>query len=88
MRRDDGFSRELFESAGFALVWGAPTRWYAAHESFADLPCASLDRVIGNTVDDWLQHGATAERTRLLRRLQLACAMARELRVAASRVRV
>ncbi len=62
--------RELFESAGFTLAWGAATRWYAAHESFADLPCASLDRVIGNTVDDWLQHGAAAERTRLLRRLQ------------------
>jgi hypothetical protein len=59
--------RELFESEGFACAWGAPLRWYAAHESLVDLPCASLDRVIGRNVDRWLPDGPQA---RLLRRLQ------------------
>ena len=59
--------RHLFESEGFALAWGAPLRWYAAHESFADLPTAALDRVVGRNVDRWLPAGRDA---RLLRRLQ------------------
>jgi hypothetical protein len=59
--------RDLFESEGYALAWGAPLRWYAAHESLVELPCASLDRVIGRNVDRWLPGGAPA---RLLRRLQ------------------
>ncbi len=60
--------RELFTSEGFAMHWGAPLRWYAAHESLAGLACASLDRVIGRNVDGWLQGSGTA--TRLVRRLQ------------------
>lgn len=56
----------LFESEGFALAWGAPKRWYLAHESLAELPTASLDRVAGRNVDRWLPEGAQA---RLLRRL-------------------
>jgi hypothetical protein len=59
--------RELFESEGFTLAWGAPLRWYAAHESLVDLACASLDRVIGRNVDPWLPGQAQA---RLVRRLQ------------------
>lgn len=59
--------RDLFESEGFALAWGAPQRWYAAHESLVDLPCASIDRVVGRNVDRWLPEGRAA---RLLRRLQ------------------
>ena len=59
--------RELFESEGFTLAWGAPLRWYAAHESLAALPTASLDRVVGRNVDRWLPEGRAA---RLLRRLQ------------------
>lgn len=59
--------RDLFESEGLALAWGAPLRWYAAHESLVDLPSASLDRVIGRNVDRWLPAGREA---RLLRRLQ------------------
>lgn len=57
----------LFISEGFLLHWGAPTRWYLAHESLADQPTASLDRVIGRNVDRWLPGGPPA---RLLRRLQ------------------
>ena len=59
--------RELFESEGFALAWGSPLRWYAAHELLAELPTASLDRVVGRNVDRWLPASREA---RLLRRLQ------------------
>ena len=59
--------RGLFESEGFRLVWAAPLRWYASHETLADLPCASIDRVIGRNVDLWL---AADARARLIRRLQ------------------
>ena len=61
--------RELFESEGYAWAWGAPTRWYAAHPGFADLPCASLDRVVGRNVDFWLGAGRHPQ-TALIRRLQ------------------
>lgn len=57
----------LFESEGFVLSFGAPTRWYAAHESLAHLPTASLDRVIGRNVDRWLPD---AKQARTIRRLQ------------------
>lgn len=59
--------QDLFVSQDWRLVWGAPLRWYAAHQSLMDLPCAALDRVIGRNVDRWLGD-ATALRT--IRRLQ------------------
>ena len=63
--------RGLFESEGFALAWGASSRWYLAHESLAGLKCASLDRVIGRNVDLWLRGDPQATTsTRLIRRLQ------------------
>jgi hypothetical protein len=58
--------RQLFESEGVALAWGAPLRWYAAHESLASLASASLDRVIGRNVDAWLPAGPAARRMRRL----------------------
>lgn len=58
---------ELFTSEGFVLHWGAPLRWYLAHECLTDLATASIDRVIGRNVDRWLPAAAQA---RLLRRLQ------------------
>lgn len=57
----------LFRSEGFAMHWAAPLRWYAAHDSLAGLPCASLDRVIGRNVDLWLTPSPQAHQ---LRRLQ------------------
>jgi hypothetical protein len=57
----------LFTSLGFTMHWGAPQRWYIAHQSLTELPCASLDRVIGRNIDRWL--GADP-RQRALRRLQ------------------
>ena len=63
--------RELFESEGFRLQWGAPERWYVAHESLADWPTASLDRVIGRDVESWSRTAhAPAASARLIRRLQ------------------
>jgi len=63
--------RELFESEGFRFAWGAPSRWYAAHESLVDLPCASLDRVIGRNVELWMRGSeARSASAKLVRRLQ------------------
>ena len=59
--------RPLFESEGWVMAWGAPTRWYVAHDSLDGLPCASIDRVIGRNVDLWLPNSTQA---RLIRRLQ------------------
>jgi len=71
---DDASSRSffqavqpLFESEGLLLVYGAPLRWYVAHESLTELATASLDRVIGRHLDSWLPSGPNA---RLMRRLQ------------------
>ena len=63
--------RELFESEGFRFEWGSASRWYAAHESLVDLPCASLDRVIGRNVELWMRNGpAPTPQAKLIRRLQ------------------
>jgi len=71
---DDTTSRALFAavlplflSEGYALHYGAPQRWYLAHESLATLATASLDRVVGRNVDAWLGKDPAARR---LRRLQ------------------
>jgi hypothetical protein len=59
--------RPLFESQGMTLVWGAPLRWYASHADLTTMPTASLDRVVGRSIDRWLP----AERSaRPVRRLQ------------------
>ena len=63
--------RHLFESEGLRFEWGAASRWYVAHDSLADLPCAALDRVIGRRIEPWT--GTTAQTTpaaALMRRLQ------------------
>lgn len=59
--------RGLFESEGWTLAWGAPTRWYAAHDSLDGLPAASIDRAIGRNIDLWMP---THPQSRLVRRLQ------------------
>ena len=58
--------RPLFTDEGFVFAWGAPLRWYAAHESLAGLRTASLDRVIGRNVDPWLGSDPAARRIRRL----------------------
>lgn len=59
--------RPLFDGEGWQLAWGGPTRWYAAHDSLAGLPTASLDRVIGRNLDLWMGEHPQA---RQIRRLQ------------------
>jgi hypothetical protein len=59
--------RPLFESEGWRCVWGAPTRWYVAHDSLSGLPTAALDRVIGRNPDLWMPDHPAARR---LKRLQ------------------
>lgn len=56
-----------FREDGIALEYLTPTRWSACGEVFRGLACASLDRVCGRRVDDWLPRSAAA---RPLRRLQ------------------
>jgi hypothetical protein len=58
--------RGLFESEGWRVEWGAPLRWYVAHESLRDLPCASIDRVIGRNVDAWMPPDPRVARVRRL----------------------
>jgi hypothetical protein len=53
--------RPLFEREGWQVAWGAPTRWYAAHESLEQLPCACIDRAIGRNIDAWVPTHAQAQ---------------------------
>lgn len=67
--------RPLFDDDHCTLTWAAPLRWYLVHEHLADLPCASIDRVIGRNVDLWLRGDPQASsehlsRMRWVRRLQ------------------
>ncbi|MEO6363208.1 MAG: hypothetical protein ABIO71_08270 [Caldimonas sp.] len=67
--------RGLLESEGFVARWGHAGRWYAARADLDGIATASLDRVIGRSLDSWLRppHGDTtgqAATRRLLRRLQ------------------
>ncbi|QPF72976.1 hypothetical protein G8A07_08575 [Roseateles sp. DAIF2] len=75
---DEAESRDFFESLawlfpadeGWHRAWGAPTRWYVAHEDLAGLACASLERVINRNVDPWMPE---ARRLRTLQNeLQMA----------------
>jgi hypothetical protein len=59
--------RPYFEADGIALEYDAPTLWLAHGEIFRGLPTASLDRVVGRTVDDWMPRTPQAGP---LRRLQ------------------
>jgi hypothetical protein len=57
----------LFESEGWQLYWVSALQWLACHPSLADMPTASLDRVLGRNPDVWMPSQA---QTRLIRRLQ------------------
>ena len=43
-----------FATEGITLHYLEPTRWLARGDVFANLPTASLDRVLGRNVDRWL----------------------------------
>jgi hypothetical protein len=59
--------RPFFEQDGIALEYDAPTRWLARGDVFRGLATASLDRVAGRTIDDWMPR---APQAKMLRRLQ------------------
>nr|HET7859591.1 hypothetical protein [Caldimonas sp.] len=63
---------ELFASEGFEVAWGGTDRWYAARDDLEQLATASLDRVVGRSVEPWLRpRGAAPSATAaLVRRLQ------------------
>jgi hypothetical protein len=57
-----------FAEDGITLTYEAPLRWLARGDAFRNLPSASLDRVIGQRIDNaWMPRGADAGP---LRRLQ------------------
>ena len=56
-----------FTEDGLAVQWERALCWTARGDLLQGLPCASLDRVIGRRVDDWLPRTAAA---RPIRRLQ------------------
>jgi hypothetical protein len=57
----------FFAQDGIALDYHAPTRWLAHGELFRGLATASLDRVLGHDIEDWVPRAAAAGP---LRRLQ------------------
>jgi hypothetical protein len=61
--------RPLFDSEGVAMQWRSPLNWDVAHDSLRQLPCASLARAEGDSVQRW-QVRTPLGRARLLRRLQ------------------
>ena len=56
----------FFEQDGIVLEYDAPTRWLARGEVFRGLATASLDRVVGRTIDDWIPRAAQAKTVRRL----------------------
>lgn len=62
-----GAMQPYFEQDGITLAYEAPTQWLARGEIFGRLPTASLDRVVGRVIDEWIPRGDEAK---TLRRLQ------------------
>ena len=62
----------LFASEGFEVAWGGAERWYAARADLEHYATASLDRVVGRSVEPWLRPRGDAPRATaaLIRRLQ------------------
>lgn len=59
--------RPFFEEDGITLQYRSPMFWLAHGEIFRELPTASLDRVAGRSIDDWMPRTPEAAP---LRRLQ------------------
>jgi len=56
-----------FEEDGITLHYEHPSRWLARSDAFRGLATASLDRVVGRNVENWIARSASAA---ALRRLQ------------------
>jgi hypothetical protein len=59
--------RPYFAEDGIALHYDQPERWLACGDLFGDLATASLDRVVGRNVENWMPRALAAAK---LRRLQ------------------
>lgn len=59
----------LYDSEGVVLDWRGPLHWRVQHESMRKLPCASLHRAEGDSVQQW-QGRTPLSAARLMRRLQ------------------
>ena len=64
-----GAIEPLFASEGVELLWHSTLSWHVRHESLRGLPCASLRRMVGDSMQRW-QAQTPLARSRLLRRLQ------------------
>jgi len=58
--------RPFFQADGIELEYDAPTRWLARGDIFRGLATASLDRVVGRTIDDWMPRAPQAKTVRRL----------------------
>lgn len=66
----------LFAEVGWPLHWLRADAWLTQHPSLAQLPTASLDRVIGRNVDPWLDASPEVRQIlRPVRRLQAEAQM-------------
>jgi hypothetical protein len=62
----------LFTELGWTWHWAGATRWYVSHPTLAELPTASIDRVIGRNVDLWLNdHPGVMQVRRLQSEVQM-----------------
>jgi len=62
----------FFQEDGLQVTWHSALRWHAQGPLLADLPTASLDRVIGQNVKDWLpSHPAARPLQRLQSEMQM-----------------
>ena len=58
--------RPWFAEDGITLAYDAPLRWQAHGELFRSLPTASLDRVVGRSIERWLPSGVQGAPVRRL----------------------
>jgi hypothetical protein len=77
LRLSDADSRELhavvaplMEQDGITLRFFQPQRWLAIGDAFADLECASLARVQGRSINEWLPDAGEFPQQTKLARLQ------------------
>ena len=62
----------FLQEDGLQVTWHSTLRWHAQGPLLADLPTASLDRVIGQNVKDWMpQHPAARPLQRLQSEMQM-----------------
>ena len=79
LRLSDEESQQLLQAMqpflqedGLQVTWHSTLRWHAQGPLLADLPTASLDRVIGQNVKDWMpQHPAARPLQRLQSEMQM-----------------